>query len=152
MVLFLRDLYARAGILMKPKPTEWSVMVEDLRQKNFDAITLGWTSGIEIDIYQMFHSSQSMENGDNFINYRNPELDATIDAARGEVDEEKRMKLWHKAERILVEDQPYTFLFRRNTLAFVDDRISNLEKTGLGLNLMSVPVEIYVPADRQRNR
>ena len=152
MVLFLRDLYARAGILMKPKPTEWSVMVEDLRQKNFDAITLGWTSGIEIDIYQMFHSSQSMENGDNFINYRNPELDATIDAARGEVDEEKRMKLWHEAERILVEDQPYTFLFRRNTLAFVDDRISNLEKTGLGLNLMSVPVEIYVPADRQRNR
>lgn len=152
MVLFLRDLYARAGILMKPKPTEWSVMVEDLRQKNFDAITLGWTSGIEIDIYQMFHSSQSMENGDNFINYSNPELDATIDAARGEVDEEKRMKLWHKAERILVEDQPYTFLFRRNTLAFVDDRISNLEKTGLGLNLMSVPVEIYVPADRQRNR
>lgn len=152
MVLFLRDLYARAGILMKPKPTEWSVMVEDLRQKNFDAITLGWTSGIEIDIYQMFHSSQSMENGDNFINYSNPELDTTIDAARGEVDEEKRMKLWHKAERILVEDQPYTFLFRRKTLAFVDDRISNLEKTGLGLNLMSVPVEIYVPADRQRNR
>jgi len=62
------------------------------------------------------------------------------------------MELWHEAERILVQDQPYTFLFRRNTMAFIDERIKNLEKTGLGLNLMSVPVEVYVPADLQLRR
>lgn len=152
MVLFLRDIYARAGIVLKPKPTEWSIMVENIQQKNFDAITLAWTSGIEIDIFQMFHSSQTVEGGDNFINYRNPELDKVIDEARAEVDEAKRMELWHQAERILVEDQPYTFLFRRNTMAFIDNRIKNLEKTGLGLNLMSVPVEIYVPSDLQLQR
>lgn len=152
MVLFLRDLYARSGIIMEPNPTEWSVMVENIQQKNFDAITLAWTSGIEIDIYQMFHSSQTVEGGDNFINYRNPELDAIIDAARGEVNEQKRMALWHQAEKILLEDQPYTFLFRRNTMAFIDRRIHNLEKTSLGLNLMSVPVEIYVPAELQHSR
>jgi len=152
MVLFLRDLYARSGIIMEPNPTEWSVMVENIQQKNFDAITLAWTSGIEIDLYQMFHSSQTVEGGDNFINYRNPELDAIIDAARGEVNEEKRMEFWHQAEKILVDDQPYTFLFRRNTMAFIDRRIHNLEKTALGLNLMSVPVEIYVPAELQHSR
>lgn len=152
MVLFLRDLYARSGIIMKPNPTEWSVMVENIQQKNFDAITLAWTSGIEIDIYQMFHSSQTVEGGDNFINYRNPQLDEIIDAARAEVNEDKRMALWHQAEKILVEDQPYTFLFRRNTMAFVDRRIHNLQKTGLGLNLMTVPVEVYVPAELQQRR
>jgi peptide/nickel transport system substrate-binding protein len=152
MVLFLRDLYARSGIIMKQNPNEWSVMVENIQQKNLDAITLAWTSGIEIDIYQMFHSSQTVEGGDNFINYRNPELDAIIDAARSEVDEDKRMELWHQAEKILVDDQPYTFLFRRNTMAFIDRRIHNLEKTSLGLNLMSVPVEIYVPAELQNRR
>lgn len=152
MVLFLRDLYARSGIIMEPNPTEWSVMVENIQQKNFDAITLAWTSGIEIDIYQMFHSSQTVEGGDNFINYRNPELDAVIDAARAEVKEAERMRLWHQAEKILVHEQPYTFLFRRNTMAFIDRRIHNLEKTGLGLNLMSVPVEIYVPAELQHRR
>ena len=152
MVLFLRDLYARSGIIMKPNPTEWSVMVENIQQKNFDAITLEWTSGVEIDIYQMFHSSQTVEGGDNFINYRNTELDAVIDAARAEVDEDARMKLWHQAEKILVDEQPYTFLFRRNTMAFIDRRIHNLEKTSLGLNLMSVPVEIYVPAELQQRR
>src|SRR5690554_738713 len=151
MVLFLRDLYARAGIVMKPHPTEWSVMLENINQKNFDAITLGWTSGVEIDIFQMFHSSQAVEGGDNFINYRNPELDRLIEAARAEVDEDARMTLWQQAEREMFENQPYTFLFRRNSLTFLDARIDGLENTALGLNLMSVPVEIWVPAAQQRH-
>ncbi len=152
MVLFLRDLYARAGIVMRPRPTEWSVMLENLRQKDFDAITLGWTSGIEIDIFQMFHSSQNVEGGDNFMSHHDPELDRLIDTARAEVNEELRMALWHQAEARLVAEQPYTFLFRRHTLAFMDQRIANLEQTALGINLMAVPVEVYIPAPQQRRR
>jgi peptide/nickel transport system substrate-binding protein len=151
IVLFLRDLYARAGILMRPRPTEWSVMLDLLNRKDFDAITLGWTSGVETDIYQMFHSSQTVAGGDNFIGYRSPELDRLIDQARAEVDEDARMLLWQAAERILHEDQPYTFLMRRQTLAFIDRRISNLQITSLGLNMGAVPVEIYVPLDQQRH-
>jgi peptide/nickel transport system substrate-binding protein len=150
IVLFLRDLYARAGILLHPRPTEWSVMLDLLTRKDFDAITLGWTSGVETDIYQMFHSSQTVPGGDNFINYRNPELDRLIDQARAEVHEETRMALWQQAERILYQDQPYTFLMRRQTLAFIDQRLHNLEITNLGLNLGTVPVETYVPVDLQR--
>lgn len=152
MVLFLRDIYARAGVVMKPRPTEWSVMLDNLNRKDFDAITLAWTSGVEVDIFQMFHSSQTMEGGDNFISYRSPELDRLIDAARAEVDEDKRMALWRQAERVMVEDQPYTFLLRRKSLVFVDQRIANLQNTALGLNLMMVPVETYVPAAQQRRR
>lgn len=151
MVLFLRDLYARAGILMQPRPTEWSVMLDLLNRKDFDAITLGWTSGVEIDVYQMFHSSQTVSGGDNFISYENPELDALIEKARGTVDEEERMAIWHEVERVLHEDQPYTFLMRRQTLAFVDDRLANLKRTRLGLNLGTVPLEIYVPSEQQRH-
>lgn len=152
MVLFLRDLYARSGIVMKPRPTEWSVMLDNLNRKDFDAITLGWTSGVETDIFQIFHSSQIVDGGDNFINYRNPELDRLIEAARAEVDETRRMGLWRQAENLLVQDQPYTFLFRRSTLAFIDGRIDGLENTALGLNLTAVPVEIWVPSAKQRRR
>lgn len=151
IVLFLRDLYARAGILMHPRPTEWSVMLDLINRKDFDAITLGWTSGVETDIYQMFHSSQTVAGGDNFVNYRNPDLDALIENARAEVNEDPRMALWKETERILHEDQPYTFLMRRQTLAFIDRRIRNLEITNLGLNLGAVPMEIYVPAELQKH-
>lgn len=150
MALLLKDLYARAGILMQPKPTEWSVMLDVLDKRNFDAITLGWTSGIETDIYQMFHSSQSLQGGDNFIGYANPALDQLIDRARATVDEDTRMELWQQAEGILQKDQPYTFLVRRKTLLFVDKRLQGLEVTRLGLNLSLLPIEIYVPAALQK--
>lgn len=150
MVLLLKDLYARAGIRMTPFPQEWPVMIEALDKRTFEAITLGWTSGIETDIYQMFHGSQTKTGGDNFINYQNPALDQLIDQARATVDEAKRMPLWKEAEALLHEDQPYTFLFRRKTLLFVDKRIQNVQMTKIGLNLGLIPGETYVPKPMQR--
>jgi peptide/nickel transport system substrate-binding protein len=150
MVLLLKDIYAQAGVKLVPFPQEWPVMVEALNKKDFEAITLAWTSGVETDINQMFHSSQTIANGNNFINYKSPELDKLIDEARATVDEEKRMVLWRQAEKILYEDQPYTFLYRRKTLAFIDKRIRNLGLTKLGLNRTFLPTETFVPGDEQR--
>jgi peptide/nickel transport system substrate-binding protein len=150
IVLFLKDLYARAGVSLIPKPSEWSVMIDLLDSRNFDAITLGWSSGVETDIYQMFHGSQIDGGGDNFVQFSNPELDSLIDQARAEVSEQARMPLWHKAERILHDEQPYTFLMRRKSLMFIDRRIQNTEVTRLGLNTTLVPVETYVPRSLQQ--
>jgi len=152
LVLFLKDIYARAGILLKPKPTEWSVMLDLVNNKNFEAITLGWTSGVEVDVYQMFHGSQRLAGGDNFVSYHNPVFDRLVDQARASVDEDKRMPLWHQAEATLYEDQPYTFLHRSKSLLFLDKRIENLSITKLGLNLTQLPVEVYVPGLKQKYR
>jgi len=150
IVLFLKDLYAGAGVLLHPKPTEWSVMLDLLGKRDFDAITLGWSSGVETDIFQMFHGSQTENGGDNFVGNRNPELDKLIDEARATVDEAKRMPLWQQAEAIMYDNQPYTFLMRRKTMAFIDKRIHNIEQTQLGLNSGFVPVEWYVPLEMQK--
>jgi peptide/nickel transport system substrate-binding protein len=150
MVLLLKDMYAKAGIKLIPTPTEWPVMIDKLDNKDFMAITLGWTSGIETDIYQMFHSSQTKTNGNNFINYKNDELDKLIDEARKTVDESKRMALWKKAEAIFYEDQPYTFLKRSMSLVFIDKRYKNLSMTKLGLNTGMLPLETYVPKANQK--
>jgi len=150
IVLFLKDLYAGAGVLLHPKPTEWSVMLDQLGKRDFDAITLGWSSGVETDIFQMFHGSQTENGGDNFVGNRNPELDKLIDEARATVDEATRMPLWQQTEAIMHDDQPYTFLMRRKTMAFIDKRIHNIEQTQLGLNSGFVPVEWYVPLEMQK--
>jgi peptide/nickel transport system substrate-binding protein len=150
MVLFLKDMLARAGILLQPKPTEWSVMIDLMKKRDFDAITLGWSSGLETDLYQMFHASQIAGGGNNFINYSNPELDRLIEEARATVDEAKRMPLWRQAEGHLYHDQPYTFLLRRKSLVFIDRRMRNVVKTKVGLNLGQVPLENYVPSAEQR--
>ncbi|MEM7207101.1 MAG: peptide-binding protein [Pseudomonadota bacterium] len=157
IVLFLKDLYARAGILLKPRATEWSVMIDLLDRRDFDAITLGWSGGIESDLYQAFHSSQINDNGDNFVGFSNSEFDQLVDDARATVDERTRMPLWRKAEAILFDEQPYTFLMRRKSLLFIDKRFKNLEVTRLGLNrgmTLSLyggfpPIDTYVPSSEQ---
>ena len=150
MVLFLKDLYARAGVHLAPVPAEWPVMLDLLSERNYDAITLGWTSGVETDVYQMFHGSQIEDGGDNFVHFEHAEFDALVDRARATVREEERMPLWQAVERIFHEEQPYTFLMRRKTLSFVDRRLENLAVTKLGLNLSLVPVEIFTPRAAQR--
>ena len=149
MVLYLKDVYARAGIRLLPKPSEWPVMIDLLKRRDFDAITLGWSSGVETDIYQMLHSDQRADNGDNFVNYSNPKLDQLIDQARATVDEKQRMPLWQQAEAIIYEDQPYTFLMRRKSLTFIDRRMHNIEITKLGINSFT-PIEWYVPTEMQK--
>ena len=150
IVLLLKDLYAKAGIVLKPKATEWPVMLEASKNKDFDAMILGWTSVVETDLYQIFHSSQIKDNGDNYVSYENPELDKCIEEARSTVDKDKRTPIWHRCEKHLFEDQPYTFMYRRKSLVFIDKRYKNLKVTNFGLNLDRLPIETYVPAANQK--
>ena len=153
IVLLLKDLYVQAGIILEPDPLDWPLMLKALDSKTYDAISLAWSSGFEVDLFQFFHSAQMATGGDNFINYANPELDALIDQARAEMDESKRMPLWHQAHEIIWEDQPYTFLLRRSRLDFVDRRIQNIQRVAAGLNspgLWRMPTEWYVPATMQK--
>ncbi len=152
LILLLKDIYAKAGIKLIPDPQEWPVLIERLESKNFEAIILAWSSGIETDIYQMFHSSQALTNGDNFVSYISPKLDKLIDEARGTVVEEKRMPLWREAEKVLYDEQPYTFLTRGKSLLFIDKRIHNLQMTKIGLNFGKdiYPKEQFVPKLMQK--
>ena len=147
LIAFLKDSYAKAGVVLEPDPIEWSVMVERLNNKSFEAICLGWTSGPETDIYQMFHSAQTLPGGDNFVHYRSEQLDRLIEQARQTIDPEQRRALWRQAHEVMHEDQPYTFLSWGQSLRFLDERFQNVHLLRAGLNPRA---EWYVPAPLQR--
>ncbi len=134
IVLSLRDDMAEGGVLLVPERTDWPVLVERLRNSDFEAATLGWSGSVESDPYQIFHSEQAKPKGDNRTGYRSPRLDAVIDDARTTVDPAERMPKWHEAHRILHEEQPYTFLLNRKALRLFNDRVGNVETSPLGLN------------------
>jgi peptide/nickel transport system substrate-binding protein len=155
IALFLKDSYARAGISMELDPCDWPIMLRKIDGREYDAITLAWGGSIESDPYQVFHSSQMADNGDNFISYSNPEADKLMEQARASVDKDQRMPLWHQVHRILHEDQPYMFLVSRVSLVFIDKKIKNIERAKLGLNysqLFVMPIPWYIPKEMQRSR
>ena len=121
---------------MQLQTVEWSVYLERLKTRNFEACNLGWTGSIDPDPYQIFHSSQ-IEAGDNFVGYKNPETDRLITELRGEFDLNKRIELCRQIEKNLYFDQPYTFLFYPDMLVALNSRYRNVRLFPLGLNSMA---------------
>jgi len=153
IVLFMKDNFARGGIVMELDRVDWPVLVQKLNQSNFEAVTLGWSSTPESDPFQVFHSSQIAGQGDNRTHYSNPELDKLIDKARTTVKEEERMKLWQQVHAVLHEDQPYTFMFNRQALRLFNKRIKNIQPATIGLNfeyLNGGMIPWFVPKAEQK--
>jgi peptide/nickel transport system substrate-binding protein len=142
----LKDSFAQVGIDLNPDPYEWSVFSERLHTRAFEAVTLSWGGTVQDDPYQIWHSSQIGNRGSNYVGFRNAKADAIIEEARATMDEEKRNEFYHQLDRILHEEQPYTFLFTRPSLELLDNRFENVVVHKLGLN----PHEWYVPKDKQR--
>ena len=142
----IKDEAAKVGVDVVADPYEWSVFIERLNNREFEAATLGLGGTVETDPYTHFHSSQIAGRGNNFVGFNNPEADAIIDEARRAMDENKRYPLYHRFHRLLHEEQPYTFLFTRPAFRFIDKRFENVIIHKLGLN----EYEWYVPKEKQR--
>ena len=67
--------------------------------------------GVDPDLYQIWHSSQTGPHQLNFIGYRNPEADELIVRIRREYDFRRQVELCHRLHAIIARDQPYTFLY-----------------------------------------
>jgi peptide/nickel transport system substrate-binding protein len=147
IVSLVKDSMAKAGIEVIDKPVEWSVLLGRIDDRDFQAVTLGWTGGIEFDAYQIFDSKQMAGKGDDFIQFADPALDVQIEKARAIVDDSKRMQVWHLVHQILHEDEPYTILEDSKDLEFVSGRLHNVQATKLGLN---PELEWFVPKALQK--
>jgi peptide/nickel transport system substrate-binding protein len=146
IIKMIKDDTAKIGVDVTPDPVEWSIFLERLNSREFDAAFSAWGGSIESDPYQIFHSSQIQGRGSNYVGFNNPEADKLIEEARRTLDPEKRYALYHQFGRILHEEQPYTFLMRRPCYTLLDKRFENVKIHKLELD----PLEWYVPKDKQR--
>lgn len=113
---WLQQELAKYGIDMEIKRVEWALFLQRLREHDFDACSLIWgQNDVVSDPYSIWHSSQAA-GGTNYISYANPALDALLDRARRELDDDARAALYRLFGRILHEENPYTILFNRPQL------------------------------------
>jgi len=123
IALTLQSSLEDLGIDCRVRELDWSIFLEKVKNKDFAAVTLGWTGGTGLrfppDAYQIWHSSQIEGNGSNFVSFRNKESDQILEDYRSEFDVEKRITMYRRFQEILHEEQPYTFLWKaRAALAY----------------------------------
>jgi peptide/nickel transport system substrate-binding protein len=146
-VTYAKDALARAGIVVNLAPVEWSTLLQKTKERNYDAVFLGWGGVVEDDLDQIFSSEAMKGVGDNFVQYSNPEFDRVLQSARFTPDVNKRTELWHQCHRILADDQPYTFVFADKELDAVSRRFKGVEPTKVGI--ATLKNEWYVPRAQQ---
>lgn len=134
MMPIIKESLAAAGIDMKIQNIEWSVYIQRLEEKNFEACCLGWSSPLDSDPYQVWHSSQAeLPGSSNHVGFVNPEADRIIEELRRTFDMEKRIELSRQLERLLHEEQPYTFLFSPYALVALAERYRNVRVFSYGI-------------------
>ncbi len=141
----LKEELDKTGIIMKIRKTEWAVFTTRLNERKFDAVTLGWSMGVESDPYQIWSSTQA-ERGSNFVGFKNKRADELISRARREFDRKKRIVLYKEFAEIVHKEQPYTFLFCGMSTVAVNNRFKNVIIYPLGPDLL----EWYVPQNLQK--
>ena len=147
ILVLVQDMFQEVGIEVKPNILEWTILIGDTNTKNFEAVVLGWIVGLKMDMTVLWHSD-SVEDKFNYTGYANPEFDQLNDAAIFEMDQEKAKLMWWRAQELIAEDQPYTFLYRPKEINFIHKRFQNvqMEPVWWAYNME----QWWVPKDQQK--
>ncbi len=128
-----QDAWKQIGIDVRTDLLEWSVFIQErVNKADFDTLILGWQMGIEPDLYQIWHSSQTNPYQLNFVGFKNKEADDLIVKIRQEYDLNVQVEYCHRLHEIIAREQPYTFLYVGKWTAVIDKRIviKTVDKTG----------------------
>jgi ABC-type transport system substrate-binding protein len=119
-----QDAWKQIGIDVRTDLLEWAVFIQERVNKlDFDALILGWSMGIEPDLYQLWHSSQTNPYQLNFVGFKNEAADDLIIKIRQEYDHDQQVAYCHRLHEIISKEQPYTFLYVSKWTAVLDKRI-----------------------------
>lgn len=89
----------------------------------------------------LFHTGKPMNRG----NYSNPELDYLLENARIEDDVSKRLEMYSRAEKIIVNDAPAIFWTHSNSYVLVKPYLQGYVGTPIG-----IPLEKYLWIDGEK--
>jgi peptide/nickel transport system substrate-binding protein len=124
-----QNSWSKLGIKCNTQLFEWAVFLKDfVNTFKYDALVLGWSMGIDPDLFQIWHSSQAGPKQLNFVGYENSDVDRLIVRIRKEYDKGKQKRMAHELHRQIAKDQPYTFLYVAKSTQLLDKKIVIVER------------------------
>ncbi len=135
-----QDAWRKIGVECRVQLFEWAVFIKDfVNTARFDAVVLGWGTGVDPDQYILWHSSQTGPQQFNFVGYRSAEADRLIEEIRLEYDRDRQRELAHALHRLIARDQPYTFLYAPRVTRALDRKIVMVERGADGAERIVPP-------------
>ncbi|MFL5759862.1 MAG: ABC transporter substrate-binding protein [Thermomicrobiales bacterium] len=115
---FSQQALKEIGIDVVPEDIEYATLVDRVtKNKDYDATGVDF-AGVTADPSELYDQFYSTSQG-NYMNYKNPELDDLLTAAREELDMEKAKDLYKQIQAIIVADVPMFYAWYRPFLHVV---------------------------------
>lgn len=133
-VVFVQQDLKKVGIKVNIEKREVTTFFDDLRNKNFEACLAGWSAGLFVDPAEIWGSpTPERPKPFNHCSYSDPRVDELIEIGLKTQDLEEEKRCWREMQRIIYEDQPYTFLYWRGESFAVDKRVRGIRPNILSL-------------------
>ena len=108
----LKENLDQIGVVCNVRPLEFTVLQERTLNHEFQAAFGGWGTGADPDTSSNIWATKE---GRNFVNYSNPRVDELFVAGRKEFNRAKRAEIYGQIHQLIYADQPYTWLYFRNS-------------------------------------
>lgn len=149
MVTIIQQQLQEIGVKVETNVVEWSTFVPNhLLAQDFEAVVVGWSLSADPDAYAIWHSSQTGKGKFNFVGFENKQLDETIEKGRATIDQAQRKQIYGEMQKILAENQPYTFMFFENSIWVTRDKFKGPIEGG-SAGLLANVHKWWVPRDKQ---
>lgn len=132
--IIIQSQLQKLGMQVSIRTVEWATFFSQFVNNGFfDAVILGWTTPLDPDLYDVWHSSRLRPSGLNFMKYANNEVDALIEKGRRMFDRAERKVIYDAVQKLLHEDQPYCFLYVPYSLPVVHKRFHGIRQAPAGI-------------------
>ena len=128
MAAVLQQQLREVGIALDIRTFEFATFFSDVTHGLFQLYSLRWIGGNEDpDIFEyVFHSGKFPPNGANRGYFADPRVDALIDQARHELDQNTRKQLYAEIQLALAEQVPYINLWYFDNVLVHSKRVGKL--------------------------
>lgn len=121
----IQQYLTRAGLIVEIVQLDWSAFKEALNKGEADAFWLSWWADYpdpENFFFPMFHSSNAGPAG-NRTWYNDRKFDHLIEQAQSTADERTRFSLYQLANRYIVKNAPWVFMWHRSDFYVFQQRV-----------------------------
>ncbi len=128
----LQENLGKVGIQVDIATREWATFLENLYEREFDCANLAWITPVESDPEQIWMSYQAdVPRSSNHSGFKSEKVDELIKQIQREMNEEKRLALFHEMQAEIYKGQPYMFGINQPKKFAMSRRIRNLKTYGM---------------------
>ena len=131
--VMVQEQLSQIGVKVEPVILEWTVMLEKHKAEDFESIVSAWRVGTKVDLAPIWSCEARKVGGYNRVDYCNAEVDRLNSTATGILDFDEARPLFFRAQEIIYEEQPFTFMYNPQAMLALHERFTGAKPDAISM-------------------